>query len=164
MARLTRFGIFGICEKVFVLSVPITNESLAEFLCNILCIYIIVGAVSFIYIYIIVVAGCYALLLPMIREFEAKHSVSHSYSITLLRLTFYLYNWIWYFTSVQTQAYGSVHIKWFDFRNLPHLTSLDFDAIWHTSTLLPQMGRCKILAQCLLGFPSCMISIFTPDW
>ena len=32
---------------------------------------------------------------------------------------------------------GSVHLKWFSFRNLPHFTSLYFDSTWYTRCQMP---------------------------
>ena len=43
-------------------------------------------------------------------------------------------------------SHRSFHVKWFNFRELPHLPSFDFDAIQHTSSSLHQMSRCKLLA------------------
>ena len=39
-----------------------------------------------------------------------------------------------------------------NFKNLPHFTSLDFDAIWQTSSSLHRMGKCIIITGCLLFF------------
>ena len=41
----------------------------------------------------------------------------------------------WYDTIIphREQSIETFHVKWSNFTNLPHLTSLDFDEVYHTS-------------------------------